>query len=256
MAIALIRTVPDSIVRCELTHLEREPIDLDRAREQHDAYERALASLGLTILSLPEAYDLPDSVFVEDTAVILDEVAVLTRPGAESRRAELTSVEPALSEFRALLRIESPATLDGGDVLVLDREILVGLTTRTSDEGIAQLRRCVDGFGYGVRPASVDGCLHLKSAVTRVGPRDLLINPEWVDPNHFPDWRLIESDPGEPFGANALWWDGAPDVVVHAAEHPRTRARLEAAGIRVCAVPAGELAKAEGGVTCGALLIR
>jgi dimethylargininase len=256
MAIALIRTVPDSIARCELTHVEREPIDLDRAREQHDAYERALALLGLTILSLPEAHDLPDSVFVEDTAVVLDEVAILTRPGAESRRAELRSVEPALSGFRSLLRIEAPAILDGGDVLVLDREILVGLTTRTNDEGIAQLRKCVEGFGYGVRPASVHGCLHLKSAVTRVGPRDLLINPEWVDPNHFPDWRLTESDPGEPFGANALWWDGAPDVVVHAAEHPRTRARLETAGIRVCAVPAGELAKAEGGVTCGALVIR
>jgi dimethylargininase len=256
MAIALIRTVPDSIARCELTHVEREPIDLDRAREQHEAYERALVLLGLTVLRLPDAHDLPDSVFVEDTAVVLDEVAVLTRPGAESRRAELTSVEPALRELRAMVRIESPATLDGGDVLVLDREILVGLTTRTSDEGIAQLRKCVEGFGYGVRPASVHGCLHLKSAVTRVGPRELLLNPEWVDPNHFPDWRLIESDPAEPFGANALWWDGAPEVVLHPAEYPRTRARLEAEGIRVCAVPAGELAKAEGGMTCGALIIR
>jgi dimethylargininase len=256
MAIALIRTVPDSIARCELTHLTREPIDLDRARIEHAAYEQALALLGLTVHRLPAAHELPDSVFVEDTAVVLDEVAVLTRPGAESRRAELTSVETALRELRPMVRVESPATLDGGDVLVLDREILVGLTTRTSDEGLAHLRRCVEGFGYGVRPASVNGCLHLKSAVTRVGPRELLINPQWVDPNHFPDWRLIESDPDEAFGANALWWEGAPDVVLHAAEHSRTRERLEAEGIRVCTVPARELAKAEGGVTCCALMIR
>jgi dimethylargininase len=187
---------------------------------------------------------------------VLAEMAVLTRPGAESRRADLASVEPALRALRSIVRIESPATLDGGDVLVLDREILVGLTTRTSDAGMAQLRKYVEEFGYGVRPASVNDCLHLKSAVTRVGPRELLINPAWIDQNHFPDWRLIESDPGEPFGANALWWEGAPDVVLYPAEYPRTRGRLEAEGIRVCAVPAGELAKAEGGVTCGALIIR
>jgi dimethylargininase len=255
MPIALTRTVPGSIARCELTHQAREPIDLDRAREEHDAYERALAQLGLAIRRLPAAHNLPDSVFVEDTAVVLDEVAVLARPGAKSRREELPTVEQALRELRLVVRVESPATLDGGDVLVLDREILVGRTTRTSDEGVMQLRRCVGGFGYSVRATHVTGCLHLKSAVTRVGPRTLLINPAWVGRNQFPGWQLVDSDPGEPFGANALWWEGA-DAVVYPAEHPGTRVRLEAAGIRVVAIPAGELAKAEGGVTCGSLLIR
>jgi len=253
MAIALTRPVPTSITECELTHLARSPIDVTRARSQHECYERALSTIGLEVRRLPETPELPDSVFVEDTAVILDELAILARPGAESRRAEIDSVEAALAAFRPLAHIVSPGTLDGGDVLVLDRDLVVGLTARTNDEGVAQLRTYVAPFGYAVRSVPVRGCLHLKSAVTRVGPHTLAINPDWVDEGRFGGWQLVTVDPGEPFGANALWWR---DAVVYADEHRRTRALLEAAGVRVVTVPADELAKAEGGVTCCALVVR
>jgi dimethylargininase len=252
MSIALTRAVPRSITECELTHVERSPIDVARARSQHESYERALMAIGLEVCRLAETPQLPDSVFVEDTAVVLDELAILARPGADSRRAEIPSVESALAGFRPLARIVSPGTLDGGDVLVLDREIIIGLSARTNGEGIAQLRSHVAPFGYAVSSAAVRGCLHLKSAVTRIGPRSLVINPGWVDPSIFPSWTLVIVDPGEPFAANALWWS---DTVIYPEEHPLTKARIEGAGVQVLTVPAGELAKAEGGVTCCSLII-
>jgi dimethylargininase len=254
--IALTREVPASIARCELTHLERCSIDLERTRQEHALYQRTLADLGCDVRQLPANDELPDSVFVEDTVVALDEISVLTRPGAVSRRPEVAAMQDALRSLRPsppLARIEAPGTLDGGDVLVLDKEIVVGLSARTNSEGASSLARHVQSLGYRVRTVAVEGCLHLKSAVTRVGPGTLLANPRWVDLAAFPGWQIVESDPGEPFAANALWFGGA---VVHAAEFPATRTRLERAGCDVISVPAGELAKAEGGVTCCSVIVR
>jgi len=253
MSIAITRAVPASIVRCELTHLQREPIDLGRARAEHARLESLLVELGLELRRLPQAPDMPDSVFVDDMAVVLDEIAVLTRSGAPSRHAELESVEELLRPLRPLSRIEAPGTMDGGDVLVLDREIVVGLTTRTNPSGVAQLRHYAAPYGYSVRTVPVRGCLHLQSAVTPVGRRSLLANPAWASPGDFPEWDVIETHASEPFGANAIL---VGEIVVYPEAHVRTRERLEAAGCRVRTVPAGELAKAEGGVTCCALMVR
>jgi dimethylargininase len=249
--IAITREPSATLGKCELTHLERVPIDVDRARAQHDDYERRLQVLGCTMERLAPEPDLPDSVFVEDAAVVLDEVAVITRPGAASRRRETASVAEALERYRPLVKIESPATLDGGDVLVLGRNVYVGLTSRSGDKGLEQLRSALGCFGYSVGGVPVRGCLHLKSAVTRVAEDVILTNPAWVDPAGFEGWRTIEVDPAEPYGANGLAVGGA---VVYAQAFPRTADRLRGGGIRLETVDVSELAKAEGAVTCCSLV--
>jgi dimethylargininase len=250
MLIALTRSVPPSIVECELTHLAREPIDVARAAVQHRAYENTLASLGYSVRPLPDEPDMPDSVFVEDTAVIVDELAVMTRPGAPSRRAEIFSVAQALREYRELAFIEEPGTLDGGDVLRIGKRLFVGRSERTNDDGIAQLRAHLAEEGYTVEAVTLHDCLHLKTAVTAVSDSIVLINPAWVDFPHAFD--RIEVDPSEPFAANALL---TPRGVVMPSAFPRTIERVRRRGIKVDTVDASELAKAEGGVTCCSLLL-
>lgn len=251
--IAITRGVSATINDCELTHVARTPIDVDHAREQHAAYESCLASLGCEIRRLPADDHYPDAVFIEDTAIVLDELAVITRPGAESRRGELDAVAAVLGEYRTLARIEAPATIDGGDVLQLDDVLYVGRTLRTTDEGIAQLRALIAPYGYRVVGVDVNGCLHLKSAVTRVGADALLMNRRWVPPSIFDGWRIIDVDDAEPSAANAL---RIGESVIFPEELTRTRRKLEAEGIEVRTVLASELAKAEGGVTCCSLIVQ
>ena len=251
--LALTRAVPESIGRCELTHLDRLEIDVPRARAQHAAYEAALAALGCKVERV-RAADLPDSVFIEDTAVVLDEVAIVTRPGAESRRGEIESVEAALSRYRPLERIAAPGTVDGGDVLRIGRVLYVGVSGRTDEAGIRQLAQHAGLFGYSVVPVEgLGGCLHLKSAVTDVDDGVVVINPEWIDGGVFGGLRCIEVDPGEPHAANVL---RIGRRVLCAASAPRTEARLTARGIDTLTVDVSELAKAEGALTCCSVIVR
>jgi dimethylargininase len=251
--IAVTRGLSTSINNCELTHLTRIPIDVGQARVQHRAYESALAFLGCELRTIPADDRYPDAVFIEDTAIVLDELAILTRPGAESRRGELDAVADVLREYRPLLRIEDPATIDGGDVLQLDRVLYVGRTPRTNARGIESLRELVAPYGYRVESVAVEGCLHLKSAVTCVAAGMLLMNRNWLPSVSFTGWQIIDVDDSEPAAANAL---RIGDAVIFPEEFPRTRRRLEAEGIDVHPVPASELAKAEGGVTCCSLMVR
>ena len=250
--LALTRAVPPTIDCCELTHLARSPIDYARAVAQHDAYEDALRRAGCEVRRLPDAPDFPDSVFVEDTAVVFDQVAVIARPGAESRRGEVEAMAAALRPLRALAFIEAPGTLDGGDVLVTPGRVFVGISGRTNAAAARQLASAVAPFGFDVVEVPVAGCLHLKSAVTRLPDGSLLINPSWIDPRSFAEYTLIEVDPAEPAAANVLAVHGS---VICAGEHPLTCARLEARGVKVIRAPAGELAKAEGGVTCCSVVV-
>jgi dimethylargininase len=253
MFIAITRQVSRSIVNCELTHLARTPIDVSRACAQHEQYRAALRALGLEVVSLPEEPDLPDSVFVEDAAIVLDEVAVLTRPGADSRKPEVELMERVLSPYRRLLSVESPGTLDGGDVLVAGKRIFVGLTLRSNAAAVEQLQRMLHPFGYRVAGVPITDCLHLKSGVSQVAEDTLLINPAWVDRSNFDGFKFIEVDPSEPFAANALMVEGA---LIHPSAFPQTRKRLEAVGRTIVPVEADELAKAEGGVTCCSLIFK
>jgi dimethylargininase len=240
------------MARCELTHLHREAIDLDLAAAQHAAYEDALAGLGFTIHQLKAQPHLPDSVFVEDTAVVLEEVAIIARPGTPARRPETISVAEALAGVRPLAHITAPATVDGGDVLRIGSRLFVGQSGRTNHEGIRQLRDLVARFGYTVCAVPVDGCLHLKSAVTQVAPETLLVNPRWVPAAVFEGCRLVEVDAREPHAANALLAAGS---VLYGASCPATASRLRAEGIDVRLLDVSEISKAEGAVTCCSLLI-
>ena len=240
------------MAECELTHLHREAIDLELAAAQLAAYEEALARLGFVILHLEAQPSLPDSVFVEDAAVVLEELAIITRPGVPARRRETISIADALAPVRRIAQIAAPGTLDGGDVLRLGTRLFVGQSGRTNDDGIRQLRSLVEPVGYTVTAVPVDGCLHLKSAVTQVAPDLLLVNPSWVPAITFVGCHLIEVDTREPHGANALLAAGS---VLYTASCPATASRLSAEGIDVRLLDISEISKAEGGVTCCSLLI-
>lgn len=251
--IAFTRDVSPAITLCELTHVARTPIDVDVARAQHRAYEAMLSALGCEVRRVAPAPEEPDAVFIEDTAVVLDEVAVIARPGATTRRHEVIAVADALAPLRPLAHIESPATLDGGDVLVIGRVVFVGETGRTNAEGIGQLRTALAPFGYEVRGVPVSGCLHLKTAVTAVDNATVLLNPAWVSAAAFGAYRVLAVDDAEPMAANVL---RVGDALVYDASFPRTLEMLRSAGFRPHTVDASELAKAEGAVTCCSLVLR
>lgn len=251
-AVAITRAVSPDMARCELTHLDRVPIDIEAARQQHREYEACLADLGCAVRQLPAGDGMPDSVFIEDAALVLDELAIITRPGAASRRGECVAAAEALREYRDVREIRAPGTLDGGDVLRLGRRLFVGASGRSNAAGIDHLRALVTPLGYAVIAVPLRGCLHLKSAVTAVGDGLLVANRAWVDPAVFGEVEVIDVDPAEPFAANILAVNG---VAVLSAAHPRTRERLEARGLRTRAVDVTEVAKAEGGVTCCCLLV-
>ena len=252
MLLAYTRAVSPTLADCELTHLTREPLDVGRAVLEHHGYERLLHQLDVTVRHLPPAPELPDAVFVEDAAVVLDELAVIARPGAPSRRPETSSVAAALAPHRRLVFIDAPATLDGGDVLVADHRVYIGLSSRTNRAAVDQLTRALLPHDYEVIPVAFSGCLHLKSAVTRVDTRTMLLNPAWVDGAAFAGYRTVPVEPREPHAANALRID---DTVIFPNHFPATRARLEAEGLRVAPLQMVELAKAEAGVTCCSLLL-
>lgn len=252
MPIAITRKISPRFNECEVTHIERTPIDLNVARVQHQEYVHALAALGCQVIELPEEPDLPDSVFVEDTAFILPEVAVITRPGADSRKPETESIIRALSSYRPLVHVTEPGTVDGGDVLVLGKNIYIGNSTRSNADAVRQIQQLLDHYGYTVTAVDMHDCLHLKTALTKVDDKTLLINPNWVDTSHFKGFDWIEVDSAEPFAANCL---PVGDGIIFPTAFPKTSKKLEARGYKIQAVNVAELAKAEGAVTCCSLIV-
>ena len=251
MLIAITHEVSPNMGQCEITHIPRQEIDIELARSQHIQYEGVLVELGCQVRRLSGESSLPDSVFVEDTAIVLNEMAIIARPGAETRRDETRSVSEVLGEYRTIFKIVSPGTLDGGDVLQVGRRLYVGVTERSNESGVKQLIDLVSPYEYEVVRVQVDGCLHLKSAVTHVGDEILLINRSWVDAKSFMGKDFIDVDPGEPYAANALLVGGE---LVYPAIFPETRRRLEDRGYSVRDVDVSELQKAEGAVTCCSLI--
>ena len=239
------------IADCELTHVTRVPIDHGRASTQHHAYCQVLAELGARVEWLEPLPLQADGVFVEDTAVVVDECAVIARPGVASRRPETASMAEALAKYRPIAHLDAGACLEGGDVMRVERTLYVGRSARTNDAGIAGLADALAPHGYQVRAVDLKGCLHLKTACTFVPPGFLLFNPDWIEASIFPALDAVEVNPDEPFGANTLTLGG---VTLVGAQFPRTRERLEAAGVRTRAFDLSELAKAEGALTCSSVI--
>ncbi|HWS89386.1 MAG TPA: arginine deiminase family protein [Pyrinomonadaceae bacterium] len=253
MIVALTREPARSMDGCELTYREREPLDAAAAAAQHRGYCDALRACGARVVTLPAVDELPDSVFVEDTAVVLDELAVLTRPGVESRRGEVSLIEPEVARLRRVVRVERPATLEGGDVLRLGRALYVGLSPRTNASGAEALRRFAAPHGYEVITVEPRGCLHLKTGCSALDEETVLVNPDWVDASLFRGRAALAVDASEPWAANVLRVNGS---VCISAAFPRTAEMLAARGYDVRPIDVSEFAKAEGGLTCMSLLFR
>lgn len=251
MLTAITRAVSPALAECELSFIERVAIDMEKARAQHHAYEKALGALGASVISLAAEPELPDSMFVEDPAIVLDELAVVFPLGTETRRKEAASLAKAIGAFRKIEYVTLPGTVEGGDILRVGKELFVGLTARTNEEGIRQLRAIVKPHGYEVIEVPVTGCLHLKSAVTHLGGNVLLGNRAWLDAKPFSGFEWVDVDPGEPHAGNALALNG---TVLFPASFPKTRERIESRGFRVMSLDIAELQKAESGLTCSSLI--
>jgi len=252
---AFTRAVSPKLPECALTHLDRTPIDVVRAVAQHAAYEQALRDAGAKVIRLPELADDPDAVFVEDTALLLDGHAVITRPGIASRAGETESTAAGLDDHFEVHRIAS-GFLDGGDVLRIGRTLYVGLSSRTDADGIRALAELVDRLGYTVVQAELRDCLHLKTGATYAGldPSGtpvLLFSEPSVDPAQFAGVEPMPVDEREPAAANCL---RLGDRLILPAGNPRTAEGLRQRGFHVVEVDVSELQKAEAGVTCMSLI--
>jgi dimethylargininase len=247
---AVTRKISPNFASCQLEYLKREPIDVALAEAQHREYEAALERLGARVVSLPTEPDLPDCVFVEDPAVVLDEIAIVTRMGTESRRGESESLAAALAQFRPVVRMSEPATLEGGDVVRMGKAIYVGLSRRTNAAGARQLAAIVEPYGYCVTPIAVTGCLHLKSACCAVSDDTVLANRALFDASAF-HCQIVDVPAAEPGAADVLRICG---TVLIPASFPRTARLLKESGFTVQPLDVSELQKAEAGVTCMSLV--
>ena len=252
MLTAITRAVSPEINHCELGYLPRQEIDVAQAMEQHRKYQDCLRELGAAVISLPAEPGLPDCMFVEDPAVVVNELAVMTRMGAESRRKEAESLAAALARFRPLEWLRAPATLEGGDVLRAGATLFVGLSARTNQAGIDQLTKILGPLGYSVRGVSVRGCLHLKSGCCALGDQRILANRQWIDTAAFGSFDIVDVPPEEPGAANVLT---IGDTALVPAAYPRTARLLERLGWKVRQLDISELMKAEAGLTCSSILL-
>jgi dimethylargininase len=251
MLTAVTRAISPAMNQCELSYLDRVEIDIAKAEQQHRQYEECLRAMGAKVIALPAEPDLPDSVFVEDPAVVVDEVAVLTRPGAESRRREGESLAKTLARFRPVRWMQAPATLEGGDAMRAGKTLYVGASARSNAAGIAQLAAELAPFGYEVKAVEVRGCLHLKSGCCYLGEGTVLANRQWVDTEAMSGLRIVDVALDEPWAANVLTIGG---IALMPAGFPQTAEIVDGLGWKVRTVDISELRKAEAGVTCSSLI--
>jgi dimethylargininase len=249
---ALVRGVPASFAAA-LTGLPlATPLDPARAQRQHAAYVAALADLGLEVVAVPADEACPDCCFVEDTAVVAGGVALLTRPGAPSRRAEVSVVGAVLARYLPVVRMEAPATLDGGDCLQLGATIYVGRSARTNEAGIAGLEAVFAPRGLRVVPVPMPaGVLHLKTVCSRLADDCMLLAEDTIAPAEFVGVRIISVPAAEAHAANVLAV-GRAALVPHDA--PETARRVTRAGWTVHPIDTSELRRADGALTCPSIL--
>ena len=248
---AILRT-PGSNLAHGLTTAASGVPDHALAFAQHTQYAQALRNAGLNAIILDPLPAFPDAYFVEDVAVVVPEVAVIARPGAVARRGEEAFIEPVLAQHRRIARIVDPATLDGGDVLVAGRRVLVGLTDRTNTEGARQLHEILSPHGYQVAAIPVSAGLHFKSSVNLVGEDALLVTREFAHHDVLAGFRRIVVEEGDEYSANVLWVN---DRILVPTGYPRTRSLLEPLERLIVELDMSEMRKMDGGLTCLSLRI-
>lgn len=252
MPTALVRPPGSSFAAALTAQHPRPVIDVDLARQQHRAYCQALRTAGLELIELAADEGYPDSCFVQDTAIIFGDRAVISRPGAESRRGEVESVRHALQGRKRLAQIEAPGTLEGGDVLVIGSRVYVGLSARTNPAGFAQLRDRLEPEGATVEAVPVSEALHLLTGCTYLGQGVLLATDPWLDAPFGRGLDVVRVPPHEAYAANAL---GVGSFALLPAGCPQTAAAVQARGFELLTVALSEFAKADGGMTCLSLLL-
>ena len=248
---AITHKVSPRIAECELTFLDRGEIDYELAAQQHNDYESALSRLGVTVTSLTGNEAYPDACFVEDTAIVVDEIAVICSMGVASRRAEPELIAHELGKYRELARVELPATIEGGDVLRVGKQLFVGESSRTNNEAIRALGNLLAPHGYEVTPVQTVASLHLKSACSTIDQETLFVNTDWIDIEPFANFRLLTTPEDEPDAANVLRIGGT--ICVQSA-FPRTVELLSRVAGKVEVVNMSELRKAEAGLTCSSII--
>lgn len=252
MLTAITHTPSPYLGNCELTYLPRQSINIEVIKTQHEDYCMMLRECGVTVLTFNYNASLPDSVFVEDTALVLDEIGIILPMGTESRREEINFMASQLKRFRDLERIRQPAQLEGGDILRVGKNLYVGLTSRSNQQGIQALEDIVAPFGYRLKTVEVSNCLHLKTGCTALDDENLLINPQWIDAASFKNLNLHVVPSEEAFAANIL---RVGDIICLSAGFPKTRKMIADLGYKVKVIDISEFNKAEAGLTCISLLI-
>lgn len=253
MLLAITHLPSPALQDCELTFVESTPIDISLAQTQHQNYCAMLERCGAKVIILEHTMALPDSVFVEDPIIVLDEIAILASMGVVSRRKEREAMETFFKDYRVIKRIELPAHIEGGDVLKIGKTLYVGDSARTNKEGIETLANLVKPFGYQVVSVKVTGCLHLKTGVTALDDTTVIINPEWVDEGAFQNFNKIYLPKEEPFGANVL---RIGEVVCMNEAFPKTLSMVKHLGYTTQSVNISEFVKAEAGLTCMSVLMK
>lgn len=243
---AITRLPADSVAQ-GLTTADAGLPDPERTRAQFRAYVDILLQLGLTVTTLPAQNAYPDAHFVEDTAVLMPELAVLTNPGAPSRRGEVQTIAPLVSRFRHAVQMGPNAHMDGGDVLMVDKHFFVGLTSRTNEAGVREFRAAVERFGYTVDAVEVAAGLHLKSIVNYVGRNTLILSQSSAHLPVFKGFKHIVLDPAEEYAGNTLWIN---DTLITPSGYPDTLRQLQGLGLPIIQTDTSEIRKMDGGLTC------
>lgn len=253
MLTALTHVVSPNINRCELSFLDRSPINYDRAVKQHENYCSLLRDCGLHVIELSVNRSYPDGTFIEDTAVVVDELAIMASMGVESRRGEVPGIEYELAKYREIAHIRLPAALEGGDVLRIGKQIFVGISMRTNKAGVESLKAILEPLDYQVIPVKVKGCLHLKSACKALDDSTLLVSPQWIDLKPFVDFRTIYVPEGEPKAANFLRIN---NTIIMYVGFSKTIELVQKLGFLVKTIDISELLKAEAGLACSSIIFK
>ncbi len=248
---AVVGSVSRNINQCELTYRQREHIDYFKARAQLNEYSQALRTLNVDVIEAEAVDCYPDCCFVQDTAVVLDEICVIASMGASSRVGEVRSMETVLSRFRRIRRIMPPATLDGGDVIQLGRQIFVGASRRTNARGITRFKELVEPYGYKLTPVDVNGGLHLTTGCGIVNDETVIVNPRWLDADAFKGLRRLQVAEDEPWAANTIRVESTVCVEQHA---PKTLDQIQPYISNVLTLDISEFRKAEGSLSCLSLI--